>query len=437
MAWDITGNAGTNPANNFLGTTDNQPLVIKTNGGEAARVDTHHNVGIGTTTPGARLTVDVANEGDLALRLMSGPNAFLDITPTNVGGRFQTVLNTLNNRDVVILTGTGNVGIGTTNPDRPLVIQAQGTSQELISFKDPTGATKWHINQDLGGLPGLNFVETGVADARLFLKAGGNVGIGTPNPESTVHLAPHAGSPNEEVWIEASDPGSGVTAFTRLRAVTSNGVRESQILFGGECSFVWLPSRDGTGGQQAKNTLTLLVNTDPAGNVTARLAQFDSDVVLRNDQGGETIRLDRQAGDIILQNADCAEDFEIGDCGMADPGSVMVLGDDGKLHISTQAYDRRVAGVVSGAGPNKPGLVLDRQRSARDRLPISLVGKAFCKVDAQYAPVAVGDLLTSSSTPGHAMRAEDPLKAFGAVIGKALRPLQVGQGMIPILIALQ
>jgi hypothetical protein len=205
-------------------------------------------------------------------------------------------------------------------------------------------------------------------------------------------------------------------------------VRESQLLYGGQCSFVWLPSRDGTGGQQAKDTLTLLVNTDDAGNVTARLAQFDSDVVLRNDQGDETIRLDREAGDIIVQNADCAEDFDIAGCVTADPGSVMALGDDGRLHLSTEAYDRRVAGVVSGAGSYKPGLVLDRQPSARDRLPIALVGKAFCKVDAQYAPIAVGDLLTSSPTPGHAMRAEDPLKAFGAVLGKALRPLQAGQG---------
>jgi hypothetical protein len=276
-----------------------------------------------------------------------------------------------------------------------------------------------------------------INNLRVVVTPTGNVGIGTPGPEVALHLASHPGRPNEEVWIEASDPRSGVTAFTRLRAVTSNGVRESQLLYGGECSFVWLPSRDGTGGQEAKNTLTLLVNTDGAGNVTARLARFDSDVVLRDDRGVETIRLDRQAGDIIVQNADCAEDFDIADCATADPGSVMVLGDDGRLHLSTQAYDRRVAGVVSGAGSYKPGLVLDRQRSVRDRLPIALVGKAFCKVDAQYAPVAVGDLMTSSPNPGHAMRAEDPLKAFGAVLGKALRPLQEGQGMIPILIALQ
>ncbi len=65
------------------------------------------------------------------------------------------------------------------------------------------------------------------------------------------------------------------------------------------------------------------------------------------------------------------------------------------------------------------------------------MGKVYCKVDASYAPIAIGDLLTTSPTPGHAMNAIDQLQAFGAVIGKALRPLGEGQGLIPILIALQ
>jgi hypothetical protein len=58
-------------------------------------------------------------------------------------------------------------------------------------------------------------------------------------------------------------------------------------------------------------------------------------------------------------------------------------------------------------------------------------------VDAQYSAVETGDLLTTSPTPGHAMKAHDQAKAFGAVIGKALRPLAAGQSLIPILIALQ
>jgi len=50
-AWSLSGNAGTNPANNFLGTSDAQPLVFKTRGAEHLRIDTNGNVGIGTTAP--------------------------------------------------------------------------------------------------------------------------------------------------------------------------------------------------------------------------------------------------------------------------------------------------------------------------------------------------------------------------------------------------
>jgi len=90
-----------------------------------------------------------------------------------------------------------------------------------------------------------------------------------------------------------------------------------------------------------------------------------------------------------------------------------------------------------GAGDYKPGLILGRDSSSRQRMPLALVGKVYCKADAQYGPIKVGDLLTTSPTAGHAMRAVDPLRAFGAVVGKALRPLTMGTGLIPILIALQ
>ena len=141
--------------------------------------------------------------------------------------------------------------------------------------------------------------------------------------------------------------------------------------------------------------------------------------------------------DITLANADCAEDFEIVDADLIDPGTVMVVGEKGALLECRQPYDKRVAGVISGAGDYKPGIVLDKQQAQPDRKPIALLGKAYCKVDAHHGAIEVGDLLTTSPTPGHAMKAADSQKAFGAVIGKALRPLQRGQGLIPILIALQ
>ena len=142
-------------------------------------------------------------------------------------------------------------------------------------------------------------------------------------------------------------------------------------------------------------------------------------------------------GDVRLPNADCAEQFDVCRPEDSEPGTVMVLHDDGRLQPSQHAYDKRVAGVVSGAGEYRPAMILDVTESQACRRPIALVGKVFCKADAHYGPIAVGDLLTTSPTPGHAMKAVDPAKAFGAVIGKALRPLREGEDLIPILVALQ
>jgi len=141
--------------------------------------------------------------------------------------------------------------------------------------------------------------------------------------------------------------------------------------------------------------------------------------------------------DVAIASADCAEEFDLTCSGSGEPGTVMCLDDDGAVRPSTSPYDRKVAGVISGAGDYKPGIVLDRQNGRSDRAPLALVGKVYCKVDANYAPIEIGDLLTTSATAGHAMKALDSTKAFGAVIGKALRPMEGGQGLIPVLIALQ
>lgn len=92
---------------------------------------------------------------------------------------------------------------------------------------------------------------------------------------------------------------------------------------------------------------------------------------------------------------------------------------------------------MSGAGGLRPGIVLGRQADARDRCPLALAGTVFCQADASNGPIGLGDLLTTSSTPGHAMRATDPVRAFGAVLGKALGELRTGRGLVPVLVALQ
>ena len=234
------------------------------------------------------------------------------------------------------------------------------------------------------------------------------VGIGTATPSAKLNIDPKGPG-----GIVIGDPDTGSGGFTSLLmdiSDASNGFGRVQAI----------KSSGSAWGDIALNPL--------GGNVG--IGKADPQAAL--DVNGNIVT----NGDISLTNADCAEDFNTSG-GDAEPGTVMVLGDQDTLKPSEHAYDKRVAGVISGAGDYKPGIVLDRQPSQRKHSTISLLGKVFCKVDARYGSIAVGDLLTTSDTPGHAMKATDPFKAFGSVIGKALRPLGEGQGLIPILIALQ
>ena len=135
---------------------------------------------------------------------------------------------------------------------------------------------------------------------------------------------------------------------------------------------------------------------------------------------------------------DIAEDFDLEDEPLnAEPGTVLVIGRSGKLSACAESYDTRVAGVVSGAGELRPAVVLQRLNDGRRRSPIALVGKVVCKVDAAFGSIETGDLLTTSPTPGRAMKVTNALKALGAILGKALRPHNVGHGMVPILVSLR
>ena len=65
------------------------------------------------------------------------------------------------------------------------------------------------------------------------------------------------------------------------------------------------------------------------------------------------------------------------------------------------------------------------------------------KADASYAPIEIGDLLTTSPTHGHAMKAQPvqisgiELYRPGTLIGKAMEPLASGTGMIEVFVTLQ
>jgi hypothetical protein len=138
-------------------------------------------------------------------------------------------------------------------------------------------------------------------------------------------------------------------------------------------------------------------------------------------------------GDVTFSGGDCAE--EIDATAEIEPGSVVIVDGTGRLSSCCEAYDRRVVGVVSGAGTLKPAIILGKNMGAESKALLAISGRVFCRVDADFGPIEVGDLLTSSSTPGHAMRA-DPERAVGRVIGKSLGRIESGRGFIPILVSL-
>jgi hypothetical protein len=141
--------------------------------------------------------------------------------------------------------------------------------------------------------------------------------------------------------------------------------------------------------------------------------------------------------DVLLANRDISERFAVASLAECEPGMVMVVGGDGMLTACARAYDRRVIGVISGAGTLRPAVTLGHGQHAGPDVGIALVGTAYCLVDADHGEIGVGDLLTSAPTRGHAMKVVDQLQSPGAVIGKALAPLERGRGLIPIVISLQ
>ena len=116
------------------------------------------------------------------------------------------------------------------------------------------------------------------------------------------------------------------------------------------------------------------------------------------------------------------------------PGDVLIIGGDGKLTRSTQAFQTAVVGVYS----TKPGFVggSSDDIDPSGKAPLAIVGIVPVKASAENGPIHPGDLLTTSSTPGHAMKA-GPNPPIGTVIGKALGTLAEGKGVIQMLVTLQ
>ena len=144
---------------------------------------------------------------------------------------------------------------------------------------------------------------------------------------------------------------------------------------------------------------------------------------------------------IVTGGADLAEGFDVSPAsGEIQPGMVVSIdpANPGKLTVSTEARDSRVAGIVSGAGDVLPGMIMSHAGTQADGAhSVALAGRVYCLVDASFGAIEPGDLLTTSSTAGHAAKVVNINAARGAIIGKAMTGLQEGRGLVLVLVSLQ
>jgi len=318
-------------------------------------------------------------------------------------------------------------------------VRATSTNGNGLSARSTNSVAIFAESTNGTGVLGIGHSQPGVAgnsDSNDGVRATSTNGNGL-SARSTNSVAIFAESANSTgvLGIGHSQPGvSGISdSNDGVRAVGASG--NGLSAFGGGNNGVAVFAQ-----ASARRT--------PAAGNNSIAGFFDGDVVVSRDvtiEGKLTTTGDRfiegdltVKGDILLMGvADCAEEFDVVGADKVEPGSVMVIDAAGSLMMSDHAYDRKVAGVISGAGDYKTGITLDKRPAQTSRLPIAMVGKVCCRVDASYGPIEHGDLLVTSPTPGHAMKATDPARAFGAVIGKALSGLERGVGLLPILVSLQ
>ena len=121
------------------------------------------------------------------------------------------------------------------------------------------------------------------------------------------------------------------------------------------------------------------------------------------------------------------------------PGDLLMIDASGRrrLSLSQTPYSTLVAGIYS----TQPGVVASQHRVdevlPNNEVPLAVIGIVPCKVTTENGPIAAGDLLVTSSIPGHAMKGTDRTRMLGAVVGKALEPWHEGTGLIQVLVTLQ
>ncbi len=400
------------------------------------------NVGIGTTSPNDKLSIEYSGPGGIvgAYVKNTGGTASGTLSRFSVGQTNSETSGLLfqfdhNDDSAVILnrkssTGTldvnttgggirinnaGSVGIGTLSPANKLQV-GLGTANNAVvaSFGNDTrtDAIRLTIDSSSNGLIQLRQGSSGTTGALVNSAGdsyfnGGNLGIGTASPGTKLNIA------------TASDQTFRIdnTTSTYLALMRVNG---SAAQFG---------ASNATSVQLLTNDVARLTVLPTSGNVG--IGKTDPTVAL--DVVGDI----KASGVIHAKYQDVAEWVESSE--QLTAGTVVVLDQSKSNQVisSTQSYDTRVAGVVS----SQPGITLGEKGD--NKVLVATTGRVKVKVDATKSPIQIGDLLVTSDVPGVAMKSEPvelagrKMHMPGTLIGKAIEPLAKGKGEILVLLSLQ
>lgn len=382
--WLVGGNL-VGPTKNTLGTLNEQPLTFITDAISRGVITPEGNFGLGTTTPSARLEV----AGTTLLQQSLQVDGFATITNT---------LPTTTTTDGALVVA-GGVGIGgSLNLGSQLRVEGTSTLQGATTIDD-------------------NATITGNAAVDGTLRVAG---------ASTLQ---------------------GATTIDDDATITGNAAITGGLTL--------------TGSLQANSNATIVGNLhlhralEFAPTRTMVIQPFGSDFLVENRIGRLRFSASNEEMMIITPNevevkkrivvtgADLAERFAINlptPTATLLPGMVVSIDPSrpGELAIATEAYDTKVAGIVSGAGGVEPGLLLGQPGTLADGdVPVAVTGRVYCYVDADFGAIAPGDFLTTSSTWGHAMKVGAGADARGAIIGKAMTALPAGKGLVLVLISMQ
>ena len=268
--------------------------------------------------------------------------------------------------------------------------------------------------------------------------ADGNMGIGTTTPAARLDIENATTDTSLRVTghaFFADDLKVGYGSSDSLAKVNIASGTDVDISGGG---YLVLGSVTGTNLAIDTNELqarsngtasTFYINNGGGSVVLGGATTIKGNLTVKNASGTTLVELG--------EGLDYAEGFNTPDKHATPAGSVMIIdaAHPGQLALSTQPYDKRVAGIVAGARNLGSGV---RLGTGQFDVDIALAGRVYCYVDATDNAVEPGDLLTTSPLPGYAMKATDPQRAMGAILGKAMEPLKHGEkGQILVLVTLQ